>query len=65
MAERRFQRKAEMALSSLRAPLPAALDDEEHTETFIVKDATGQALGYFYFEEGAGSPLGDQAADQG
>lgn len=24
---------------------------EEHTETFIVRDATGQVLGYFYFED--------------
>jgi len=24
---------------------------DEHAESFIVKDATGQALGYFYFEE--------------
>ena len=24
---------------------------EEHTESFIVRDATGQTLGYFYFEE--------------
>ena len=28
---------------------------EEHKDAcFIVKDATGQALGYFYFEEEAG-----------
>jgi hypothetical protein len=24
---------------------------EEHTESFIVRDAKGQALSYFYFEE--------------
>ena len=24
---------------------------DEHAETFIVRDSTGQALGYFYFDE--------------
>jgi hypothetical protein len=24
---------------------------EEHTESFIVRDATGQKLGYFYFDD--------------
>jgi hypothetical protein len=24
---------------------------DEHPESFIVRDATGQALGYFYFED--------------
>jgi hypothetical protein len=27
---------------------------EEHTKNFIVRDATGQALAYFYFEEEPG-----------
>jgi hypothetical protein len=33
--------------SACRFPPPWTI--EEHTESFIVKDATGQALGYFYF----------------
>jgi hypothetical protein len=32
---------------------------EEHTESFIVKDATGQARGYFYFEEEFGRRSAD------
>jgi hypothetical protein len=37
------------------APLPATLMIEEHNNAcFIVKDATGQALAYFYFEEEPG-----------
>ncbi len=27
---------------------------EEHTKSFIVRDRTGQALGYFYFEDEPG-----------
>ncbi len=27
---------------------------EEHAECFIVRDATGQALGYFYFDDELG-----------
>jgi hypothetical protein len=32
---------------------------EEHTKSFIVRDATGQALGYFYFEEEPGRRSAD------
>ena len=32
-----------------RFPLPSSV--EEHTESFIVKDANGQALAYLYFED--------------
>jgi hypothetical protein len=53
--ERRFRRKAEMALSSLPCAFPSPWIIEEHNNAcFIVKDATGQALGYFYFEEEPG-----------
>ena len=37
------------------APLPAAWTiDEANNACFIVRDGTGQALGYFYFEDGPG-----------
>ncbi len=32
-----------------RLPPPWAI--EEHTESFIVKDATGQVLVFFYFDD--------------
>jgi hypothetical protein len=51
MAERRFRRKAEMVLSSLPCAASRRLDDEEHAENFIVHDATGQALGYCYYDD--------------
>jgi hypothetical protein len=35
--------------SARRFPPPWTLD--EHPESFIVRDATGQALGYFYFDD--------------
>ena len=34
-----------------RARFPPRCPIEEHTESFIVMRATGQALGYFYFED--------------
>ena len=32
-----------------RFPPPWSI--EEHEESFVVKDATGQAFGYFYFDD--------------
>ena len=41
---------------ALRSLLPAAVDRRrgERLLSFIVRDANGQALGYFYFENEAG-----------
>jgi hypothetical protein len=39
--------------SSRRLP-PAWIVEEHNDACFIVKDPTGQALGYFYFEEEPG-----------
>jgi len=59
MAERRFRRKAEMALSSLPCAVsrhPGRI--EEHNDAcFNVRDKNGQALAYFYFEEEFGPAL--------
>jgi hypothetical protein len=33
------------------APCPPCAAIDEHAESFIVRDATGQALGYFYFDD--------------
>jgi hypothetical protein len=46
--------------SARRFPPPWIV--EEHTESFIVRDNNGQALGYFYFENEPGrrSPRGNR-----
>jgi hypothetical protein len=44
---------------ALRTPLPAPWTIEERAESFIVRDATGQALGYFYFEDEPGRRSAD------
>jgi hypothetical protein len=36
---------------------------EELEACFVVKDASGQKLGYFYFEEELGRAIGGEAAD--
>ena len=42
-------------LHALRAPLPPPWTIEEHNDAFfVVRDASGQALGYFYFEDEPG-----------
>ena len=38
-----------MKLPPRRFPPPYMI--EEHAESFIVRDATGQAVGYFYFDD--------------
>jgi hypothetical protein len=38
-----------------RFPPPWTID-EANAACFIVRDATGQALGYFYFEDEPGRP---------
>jgi hypothetical protein len=58
MADGRFRRKAEMALSSSmpfprRFPPPWTVE-EMNDACFIVRDKTGQALAYFYFEDEPG-----------
>jgi hypothetical protein len=56
MTERRFRRKAEIApiITRMRRFPPPWIIEEHNNACFIMKDATGQALGYFYFEEEAG-----------
>jgi hypothetical protein len=51
MAERRFRRKAEMALSYSMRRFPPPWTVEETDACFIVRDSTRQALGYFYFDD--------------
>jgi hypothetical protein len=46
------------AITSRRFPPPWSI--EEIDECFIVRDADGQALGYFYFDEEQQSPTIDR-----
>ena len=45
-------------MATRRFPPPWTVD--EHDERFIVRDADGQALGYFYFDEEQQSPAIDR-----
>jgi hypothetical protein len=45
-------------MTDRRFPPPWSV--EEHDECFIVRDADGQALGYFYFDEEQQSPAIDR-----
>jgi hypothetical protein len=47
--------------SARRFP-PPWIVEEHNNACFIVRDAAGQALGYFYFEDVARSALDGQAA---
>ena len=47
--------------ASRRFPPPWMI--EEHAESFIVRDANGQALGYVLLRRRAAAPLSDQPAD--
>jgi len=40
-------------------------DPKLQQQCFIVRDATGKSLGYFYYDDGAVPPFGQQAAHQG
>jgi len=46
-----------------RFPPPWSIE-EANNACFIVRDSTGQALAYFYFEDEHWSALGNQAAHQ-
>ena len=66
MAERRFRRKAEMALLSGHAPLPAALDDRREQQRVLHREGCCRASArLFLFRGRAWSAISGQAADQG
>ena len=52
MADVRFEGCGAIIGRAIPAPLPATMVGNQ--ACFIVKDATGQALAYFYFEEEPG-----------